>query len=113
MRFRPADPDRDFATLALWLTETDGEENTADGLREYSKKNAYRIRNLVVEDDEGSTHAYNLHTGVDRNYRGRGLGRAVKTKALQFVVLSLGVTEVRTVHNELNAPMLAIDRRPG
>jgi RimJ/RimL family protein N-acetyltransferase len=62
---------------------------------------------------EGADHAYNLFTGVDPAYRGRGLGQAVKVMALNYAARSLGVRQVCTNHNALNEPMLAIDRKLG
>lgn len=62
---------------------------------------------------EGADHAYNLFTGVDPAYRGRGLGQAVKVLALRYAVRHLNVNRVRTNHNALNAPMIAIDRKLG
>lgn len=62
---------------------------------------------------EGSDCAYNLHTGVDRRYRGRKLGQAVKVMALRYARATLGVDAVRTHHNALNLPMIAIDRKLG
>lgn len=62
---------------------------------------------------EGADHAYNLFTGVDPAYRGRGLGKAVKVLALRYAARRLGVNRVRTNHNALNAPMIAIDRKIG
>jgi GNAT superfamily N-acetyltransferase len=62
---------------------------------------------------EGSNHAYNLHTGVDRRYRGRKLGQAVKVQALRYAREVLKVNTVRTHHNSLNAAMIAIDRKFG
>lgn len=61
----------------------------------------------------GADYAYNLFTGVDIPYRGRKLGQAVKVLALHYAAEVLGVTEVRTDHNSLNAPMIAIDRKFG
>lgn len=58
-------------------------------------------------------YAYNLHTGVDRRYRGRGLAQAVKTLALRYARDILQVSTVRTHHNSRNAPMIAIDRKLG
>lgn len=58
-------------------------------------------------------YAYNLHTGVDRNYRGRGLAQAVKITALRYARDVLKVDKVRTHHNTFNLPMLAIDRKLG
>jgi GNAT superfamily N-acetyltransferase len=62
---------------------------------------------------EGTEHAYNLFTGVDKNYRGRKLGQAVKVLALRYARDVLKVDTVRTNHNAQNAPMIAIDRKLG
>ena len=62
---------------------------------------------------EGADYAYNLHTGVDKRYRGRKLAQAVKVLALRFARDVLKVDEVRTNHNSQNIPMIAIDRKFG
>jgi len=62
---------------------------------------------------EGTDYAYNLHTGVDKRYRGRRLGQAVKILALRHARDVLKVKSVRTHHNILNGPMIAIDRKFG
>ena len=61
----------------------------------------------------GADYAYNLFTGVDRRYRGRKLGQAIKIHALRYARQQLGVNQVRTDHNSKNEPMLAIDRKLG
>ncbi|MBI5353292.1 MAG: GNAT family N-acetyltransferase [Chloroflexi bacterium] len=58
-------------------------------------------------------HAYNLHTGVDRRYRGRKLAQAVKVTALRYARDMLKVSIVHTDHNTMNQPMIAIDRKFG
>lgn len=58
-------------------------------------------------------HAYNLHTGVDRRYRGRKLAQAVKVIALRYARDVLKVNIVLTDHNTMNQPMIAIDRKLG
>lgn len=58
-------------------------------------------------------HAYNLHTGVDRKYRGRKLAQAVKVHALRYARDFLDVHIVLTHHNTTNAPIMAIDRKFG
>jgi RimJ/RimL family protein N-acetyltransferase/N-acetylglutamate synthase-like GNAT family acetyltransferase len=58
-------------------------------------------------------HAYNLHTGVDRNYRGRKLAQAVKVMALRYARDILKVNTVHTDHNTMNQPIIAIDRKFG
>lgn len=67
----------------------------------------------AITRPEGATYAYNLHTGVARDYRGRKLGQAVKAQALCFARDVLQVTEVRTHHAAQNLPMIAIDRKFG
>ena len=62
---------------------------------------------------EGNDYAYNLHTGVDRHYRGRKLGQAVKVKALRYARDVLKANTVRTHHNTKNLPMITIDRKLG
>lgn len=62
---------------------------------------------------EGADYAYNLHTGVDRRYRNRKLGQAIKIHALRYARQQLGVSQVRTHHNSKNEPMIAIDRKLG
>jgi len=62
---------------------------------------------------EGTNHAYNLFTGVDKRYRRRKLGQAVKVLALRYAREVLKVNTVRTNHNAQNDPMIAIDRKLG
>jgi len=62
---------------------------------------------------EGADYAYNLHTGVDKRYRGRKLAQAVKVLALRYARDVLKVNEVHTNHNSQNDPMIAIDRKMG
>ena len=58
-------------------------------------------------------HAYNLHTGVDRRYRGRKIAQAVKVMALRYARDVLKVSTVHTDHNTTNQPIIAIDRKFG
>jgi len=58
-------------------------------------------------------HAYNLHTGVDRRYRGRKLAQAVKVTALRYARDVLKVNTVHTDHNTINQPIIAIDHKFG
>jgi RimJ/RimL family protein N-acetyltransferase len=58
-------------------------------------------------------YAYNLHTGVDKRYRGRKLAQAVKIMALRYAREVLGVHTARTQHNGKNLPIIAIDRKFG
>ena len=58
-------------------------------------------------------YAYNLFTGVDKRYRGRKLGQAIKIHALRYARDVLQVKRVQTHHNTVNDPMIAIDRKFG
>ncbi len=62
---------------------------------------------------QGNDFAYNLHTGVQRNYRGRKLAPAVKVLALRFARDVLHTARVDTDHNSKNLPMIAIDIKLG
>ena len=62
---------------------------------------------------EGNDFAYNLHTGVQRNYRSRKLAQAVKVLALRFARDVLHTSRVETDHNSKNLPMIAIDIKLG
>jgi RimJ/RimL family protein N-acetyltransferase len=62
---------------------------------------------------KGSNYANTLHIGVDKNYRGRKLGQAVRVLALRFARDVLKVHSVRTTHTSMNLPALAIDRKLG
>jgi len=50
---------------------------------------------------------------VDKRYRGRKLGQAVKVLALRYARDVLGAHVVRTHHNTQNEPILAIDNKFG
>lgn len=56
--------------------------------------------------------AYNAFTGVDRDYRGRGLATAVKLLATRRAK-SYGARYIRTNNDSRNAAMLAINQRFG
>jgi len=57
---------------------------------------------------EGSEHAYNLHTGVDRRYHGRNLAQAVLVLALRYARSMLKVSSVHTDEDAHNLSSLAI-----
>ena len=61
----------------------------------------------------GNDYAYNLHTGVDKRYRGRKLAQAVKVLALRYAREVLQATEVRSHHNIQNLAMIAINHKFG
>lgn len=56
--------------------------------------------------------AYNLHTGVLRAYRGRGIALALKIMAIRYA-RQHGAREIGTDNDTLNQPMLAINRKLG
>ena len=62
---------------------------------------------------EGSDHAYHLHTGVDRLYRGNKLAQAVMALALRYALEVLKADNVLTDENALNLPMIAMYRELG
>lgn len=59
-----------------------------------------------------SNSMYNMMTGVDEAYRGRGIAQALKVQALRWAKL-YGADYIRTNNNSENAPMLAINRKLG
>ena len=67
----------------------------------------------AITQMKGEQYGYNLHTGVDRAYRGRKLAQAVKVTALRYARDALQVSSVRTHHNSKNMPMIAIDLKFG
>ena len=66
---------------------------------------------LLVADRE-SGRATNMFTGTLREYRGRGLARAVKLATTHWAAAN-GITQIATTNDETNAPMLAVNRRLG
>ncbi len=62
---------------------------------------------------KGANYANTLHIGVDAHYRGRKLGQAVRVLALRYARDVLKANRVRTTHNGMNLPALAIDRKLG
>lgn len=55
---------------------------------------------------------YNMMTGVDRTYRGRGLAQALKVLSIRCA-RSHGAKYIRTNNDSQNAPMLVINRKLG
>ncbi|QJC54008.1 GNAT family N-acetyltransferase [Paenibacillus albicereus] len=64
---------------------------------------------LFNEESRGMYHEY---TGVARDYRGRGIARALKLLSIRLA-LRTGARYLRTDNDSLNEPMLAINRRLG
>jgi RimJ/RimL family protein N-acetyltransferase len=66
----------------------------------------------AVRVASGAVVAYNLDTGVERTYRGRGIAQALKVLGLRYAQAQ-GAREVRTNVHPQNAPMLAINQKLG
>jgi len=77
-----------------------------------STQNCWAAMSAITQM-EGTDYAYNLFTGVDMAYRGRKLGQAVKVLALRYARQELKLSEVRTHHNTMNDPIIAIDKKFG
>jgi GNAT superfamily N-acetyltransferase len=71
---------------------------------------AAAVSMLVVSHESG--RAANMFTGTLREFRGRGLGRAVKLASIAWAAEN-GITAMATTNDERNGPMLAINRRLG
>ena len=61
----------------------------------------------------GNDYAFNLHTGVDKLYRGRKLEQAVLLLALRYARDELKVKSVHTDENVQNLPMIAVYQKLG
>jgi GNAT superfamily N-acetyltransferase len=66
---------------------------------------------LLFHDPETGRSA-NMFTGTMPGYRGRGLALAVKLGSIHWAA-ERGVTSMVTTNDDVNAPMLAINRRLG
>src|SRR5581483_10900838 len=66
---------------------------------------------LLIVDEE-SSRATSMFTGTLREYRGRGLGLAVKLASIAWA-RERGIERLVTNNDETNAPMLAINRKLG
>jgi GNAT superfamily N-acetyltransferase len=101
--FPPFDQFEQFVFGASWF-RADGQILAADGERwvGLAAVALYPDRNL----------AYNAFTGVDREYRGRGLAQALKLLAARYA-LAQGASTIATDNDSRNAPMLAINRKLG
>jgi hypothetical protein len=111
---RPVDPERDFRQLSDLFTLEQDDPTSESGLKtDYEEHKERIIRLAVAEDEKGELLGFNwgtrnrfdasrvYKTGVNKRYRGRKLGQALKVKT------------VRTHHTILNAPMIAIDLKFG
>jgi GNAT superfamily N-acetyltransferase len=65
---------------------------------------------LVANAELG--RAMNMFTGTSREYRGRGLARAVKLASTRWAAEN-GITQIATTNDETNAAMLAVNERLG
>jgi GNAT superfamily N-acetyltransferase len=67
------------------------------------------LSSVVRREDDGYFTGF---TGIEREYRGRGIALALKVVALQYA-RSVGAREIYTSNHSVNAPMLAINRKLG
>ena len=51
--FRPAEPEQDFAQIAIWFSSLEDEPTTEITLKEYYEKEMHRIIQQVAEDEQG------------------------------------------------------------
>ena len=66
---------------------------------------------LLIADCE-SGRSVNMFTGTRRAYRGRGLALALKRASIGWARAN-GIGQMTTRNDEMNAPMLAVNRRLG
>ncbi|HYF80950.1 MAG TPA: GNAT family N-acetyltransferase [Symbiobacteriaceae bacterium] len=67
------------------------------------------LSSVVRRPDEGYFTGF---TGIEREYRGRGIALALKVVSLEYA-RSIGAREIFTSNHSVNAPMLAINRKLG
>jgi GNAT superfamily N-acetyltransferase len=79
-----------------WILAIDGERWVA-------------LSSVVRREDGGFFTGF---TGVERDYRGRGLALATKVVSLEYA-RSAGAQEILTENHSVNAPMLAVNRKLG
>jgi GNAT superfamily N-acetyltransferase len=101
--FPPFEEFQQFVFGASWY-RADGQILAADGERWVG------IAAVAYYPERNS--AYNAFTGVERDYRGRGLAQALKLLAVRFAQ-RLGAAHIRTNNDSQNTPMLAINRKLG
>jgi GNAT superfamily N-acetyltransferase len=101
--FAPFEDFRKSVCGASWY-RADGEIVAADG-------DAW-IGMAAVGYFAATNSMYNMMTGVDAPYRGRGLALALKLLAIRCAQ-RYGAAYIRTNNDEENAPMLAVNRKLG
>lgn len=67
------------------------------------------LSSVVKREDDGYFTGF---TGIEREYRGRGIALALKVVALVHAQ-SVGATVIYTSNHSVNAPMLAVNRKLG
>ncbi|MHA6482025.1 N-acetyltransferase family protein [Paenibacillus sp. strain BS8-2] len=99
----------DFDQWKKWYLEVDGHKPeltwiAADGARFVGMTNV-----LHIEATNGLYHEY---TGVDREYRSKGVALALKLQSIRAGI-EIGGDYIRTDNDSMNAPILAINRKLG
>jgi GNAT superfamily N-acetyltransferase len=101
--FAPFEEFQQFVFGASWY-RADGQILAADGER--------WVGIAAVAHYPERNSAYNAFTGVERDYRGRGLAQALKLLAVRFAQRN-GAAYIRPHNDSQNAPMLAVNRKLG
>lgn len=66
----------------------------------------------VTQITNSRDHVYTTHTLVDREYRGRGIAKALKLLTIEAAIQH-GAPYMRTGNDSLNGPMLAVNQKLG
>ncbi|MBD2871619.1 GNAT family N-acetyltransferase [Paenibacillus arenilitoris] len=99
----------DFNEWRKWYLQVDGYAPerviiAADGDRFVG------LTNVLLNAQTGGM--YHEYTGVSRDYRGRGIGSALKVRAVRLAQ-DKGAAYIRTDNDSLNEPILKINRKLG
>lgn len=99
-------------------------EFTMEDFQQFSRMPGFRPEGLFIATDGerfvgmsgvmtvGGRPAYTYFTGVDREYRGRGLAMVLKLATIEFVQ-RLGIPAMRTSNDTVNYPMVAVNEKLG
>ncbi len=83
-----------------------------DGFLVASDGNRYVGHSIVFRIDKEPNSLWQIMTGVRREYRGRGIGMALKLGVIDFARRN-GYNMIKTWNHSDNAPMLAVNARLG
>jgi GNAT superfamily N-acetyltransferase len=92
--------------IEVWLKGLDAPGNSTDQF--WIALDGDQPAGLAAVSKRGADAAFNEYTGVDREYRGRGIARALKLKTIEWAKAN-GVSAIYTANDYENAPMLSIN----